>query len=470
MRKSSQHFDSPLIASAGVATRAGSRSGRSGVGAEDAARRDTAPLVAATALLATAFFFGGTAAFYPLGEFVMGVAGVVALLVYALSARERPAPLLVAGLAVILLLPIVQLVPLPPALWQALPGSALALANRSAVGAASLWWPASVDPEATMRCAVATLAPVAMFLLTLCLSEVSRRRLVLVLICLALASFALGLVQVATRDPSAYFFVNDHFGLPLGLFANRNHQALFLAVGAVAAAGFARYPAPRAAPLGRVAAIAAALLLAGGVVATGSRAGAALLVLSAVLAAAIAGRGRWTAGAALMGFAALGLVAVVALQTDAGSRLAGRLTGTDEHARADNWGSAIAALRMHMPLGTGMGTFVPVNAAVEPLSAVSSHYANHAHNDYLELAIEAGLPGLAIALLAWVAYGFAVSRLLRVRRPPAAIDAVAALGVGAMLLHAIVDYPLRVPMLSLEFAIFAALLASAGTNTANPSK
>ena len=47
-----------------------------------------------------------------------------------------------------------------------------------------------------------------------------------------------------------------------------------------------------------------------------------------------------------------------------------------------------------MPVGSGMGTFVPVYAMFEKPEDVSLFYVNRAHNDLLEVWLETGVVGL----------------------------------------------------------------------------
>ena len=46
-----------------------------------------------------------------------------------------------------------------------------------------------------------------------------------------------------------------------------------------------------------------------------------------------------------------------------------------------------------MPVGAGLGTFVPVYAMFEKPEQVSLFYVNRAHNDVLELWLETGVAG-----------------------------------------------------------------------------
>src|SRR5258708_6371010 len=57
----------------------------------------------------------------------------------------------------------------------------------------------------------------------------------------------------------------------------------------------------------------------------------------------------------------------------------------------------IEAARAYMPLGSGVGTFIPVYATFErPEDTLAGMYVNHAHNDVLELWLEAGVAGASL--------------------------------------------------------------------------
>jgi tetratricopeptide (TPR) repeat protein len=94
---------------------------------------------------------------------------------------------------------------------------------------------------------------------------------------------------------------------------------------------------------------------------------------------------------------------------------------------------------------------------------------DHAHNDYLEMLVELGIPGtllLAGGLAScWLA---SLHRLRRVQDPRRRGLAVGCLlGAGAVLLHATVDFPLRIPALA---ALVATLLGCASGLTDQPSR
>ena len=88
-----------------------------------------------------------------------------------------------------------------------------------------------------------------------------------------------------------------------------------------------------------------------------------------------------------------------------------------------------------------MGTFDEVFQIDESLENTAQRRAGRAHNDYLEIAIEAGLPGLLLiaawsAMCIWLAW--------RARRSPLRWAGWAAAGILlAIALQSATDYPLR---------------------------
>ena len=136
------------------------------------------------------------------------------------------------------------------------------------------------------------------------------------------------------------------------------------------------------------------------------------------------------------------------------TRIAARFTAGGEP-RPHLWMDTLYAIGQHWPWGTGLGTFVPVFVAAERLEVVDQSYPNRAHNDFLELALEAGLPGLLllVALGSWLVW-----RLIRRwRAATGAAERIELVFSGTTLAliaaHSVVDYPLR----SMSIAVLAGL-------------
>ena len=116
-----------------------------------------------------------------------------------------------------------------------------------------------------------------------------------------------------------------------------------------------------------------------------------------------------------------------------------------------------AALRM-LPFGGGLGTFSAVYPGFEDARIVSATFANHAHNDLIELFMDTGLLGAALV----VAFGWWWTRtalaILRMTERDAWREAALAV-TALLLLHELVDYPLRTPALAVLFGLCCGIMA-----------
>jgi O-antigen ligase len=114
----------------------------------------------------------------------------------------------------------------------------------------------------------------------------------------------------------------------------------------------------------------------------------------------------------------------------------------------------------YFPVGTGAGAFDPIFRIHEPFSLLKPTYFNHAHNDYLEVILDTGLPGLLILLAALVWWGWKSIRVW-------GSDAGAAAKTGRLgstvillvLIASAVDYPARTPLIMALLVVAAAWLA-----------
>lgn len=363
-----------------------------------------------------------------------------------------------------------HLVPLPPSLWQALPGRDLVVEIDHTAGIVGAWRPLTLDRAASWNALYSLLVPFAALLLAVQLSSRNSIKLMYLLVAVGCASSLLGLLQISgPSDSPLYLYAITNEGAAVGLFANRNHTAVFLACLFPILGHLASIAAPTS---GRqrftsIAAIAIGMFLLAMILLSGSRGGALAAVLGIGFSLAIfqtGGRQRQTVHngrrRALVG---LGLViAVVSLFTFfARSNALDRLFGGNQWAdlRFRVWGSIAELGWSYFPAGSGIGSFVPVYQVVEPHEVLRPDYLNHAHNDWLEIFLTGGLPALFLIAAAML---FA---LWHARRAwfPRDVDPVAAAQarVGSVILltlafASIADYPLRTPSIA-AFAVMAAV-------------
>ena len=423
------------------------------------------------AILLVAFAFGGGGSKYGSANLIVQLVALVAVSFHRTAFfdfwRSAPLPLrLLLGLTI--LLPIVHIVPLPNSLWSGLPGRELMVRSLELVNAND-WATLSVDPIRTLLALSAIIAPLA--ILTICWS-MSRDKLVTLgwlAVALGLANLALGIPQVLSNSEVGVLYPENPMpGVLFGSFANRNSTGVFL-VGALALAALLPVPA-RFAHLGLWArpVVCALLLLA--ILLTRSRTAIVLtmiplglvamrLVVARLGSSASSRAGMLAVIPVVLAIGTLGTTVVTSPGRVA--EVVDRFEGGKTDARSFIWEDAAYSAGRYFPVGSGMGTFDDVFQIDESLENLTLRRAGRAHNDYLEVAIEAGIPGLALiaawlATLAWLAW--------RARNSQ---DRWIAWSGGTFLLAAalqsITDYPLRNQSL-LVFAAFAlVLLARFGT-------
>ena len=406
------------------------------------------------AFLALAVALGGGGSPSPLPEILLEWTALATLAAVFLTHPRgvqwpRPALVFAAGLLVI---PVVQLIPLPPAVWQSLPGREIEKAAISLTGAGPKWMPLSVSPSRTLAGFLALLVPVAALAGAAVASPRCRNYAIAATAVMALVSAAVGAGQLAGGVHSALrFYAASHVEVLTGFQANRNSEADVLLVGLFALAAVAAIQRIWQSRGAAIVFVAAAVLLAGAVLLTASRAGIALLVLAlAVAAMAMAWRHR--ARVRLRGGLAAGAAALVVLAGLAWAiatnpvvgRIGGRFAGGSEP-RPEIWRETLYANGQYWPVGSGIGTFVPVFVAAERLEVVDTSFPNRAHNDFLELALEGGALGLLLlAVLAGILVWRWTNRWRGAQAPQDRAELAFAAAVLAMLgVHSIVDYPLR---------------------------
>jgi O-antigen ligase len=121
------------------------------------------------------------------------------------------------------------------------------------------------------------------------------------------------------------------------------------------------------------------------------------------------------------------------------------------------WRDDLRLIRQHPWLGTGLGTFPVAFTAVQ--TTFLGEFVNHAHNDYLELAGDLGVPA-ALALIAGIFFVF-VRAVRTFLFGEGNFERIVALGcagsITAMLLHAMADFNLYIPGNALVFSIILGL-------------
>lgn len=377
----------------------------------------------------------------------------------------RPARRLMILVSATLLLVLAQLVPLPPALWSALPGRQFVVSGFEQLGMPLPWLPISLSPADTLATAVTLLPPLALLVAMLRLRSWSRPAMFAAVGLGTAVSVLLGVLQLSSGGTGAwYFYERTNLGVAVGVFANGNHFATLLmaATPLLAALAATRWRSRRGRQqraLAGALAVGGSILLLIGAALNGSSAmlliGPPVLAASALLALRVSRR-RLRQGLLAIGVLLLAGIGVVGF---AGKALPGWGTGASIETRVDYWSTSLRAIADQPLTGSGVGTFLQSFRRFEDPARVDRFYVNHAHNDYLELLIEAGVPA-AILLIGF--FWWWAGRAAEAWRGPGAVEEkAAAVASAAILLHSLIDYPLRTAAIAALFAVCLALLAGA---------
>jgi O-antigen ligase len=384
------------------------------------------------------------------------------------------------GLVAIMLAALMHLIPLPPAVWQALPGRQDLIDVEQLVGLSGIWRPLTITPINGWHALASLFTPLATLLLALQLNRDDLFRILTLVLVLGLLSALFGLLQVIgdPRGPLYLYRVTNN-GAAVGLFANRNHAALLLACLFPILAAYATMPTGTNAQQQRrrLAAAIIVIMLVPLILVTGSRSGLIIAMFALVAAALLY---RQSAAPVTDGkmsrvrngvLAAIGVAAVVSLgfityifaRAEAINRLL-KGTGSEDN-RADFWVISLDLFWKYFPAGSGSGSFVAAFEIAEPAAYLDSTYLNHAHNDWIEVAMTWGLPGVLFMAAAILMYGkrtLTIWRRKDGRYRPVVMARMASILLVIFAMGSFADYPLRTPAMMALFVIASIWLMEAG--------
>jgi|UPI000833B0F2 O-antigen ligase len=370
----------------------------------------------------------------------------------------------------------IQLVPLPPETWQPMPGRETIVAIDRMLGQPDIWRPISLTPSQTWNSLLALTVPLAAVLVAARMDGDDQGEMMFAIVGIATFSALLGLFQILSGIGSAVYFyrITDPVSM-VGLFANRNHHAFFLAIALLVAATLLRdeLMRKRQRKIVQVGLTFAAIILTASVALIGSRAGFAAGVVAFCIGYAVVGM-AWSAGQAeqdgrrrdrrsslplaarwkkLVLYAppallmlVLGVVLWLGTRTSAVARFMGEGVADDLRVRA--WPTVQSMIETYWLTGSGFGSFASVYKMFEPDALLQPSYFNHAHNDWTEALLTGGLPFVLIMLATFLWLGRAIlakgaQNLIKGYRGDVRLLVLAVTGLLAA--ASFTDYPLRVP-------------------------
>ncbi len=303
--------------------------------------------------------------------------------------------------------------------------------------------------------------------------EHTAQRLIFALLALGLAEAAYGLAQYLTGWQKILWYERVYYReSATGTYVNHNHFAGFLemmipfavarAMGMLHTRAGERRAQAAAGKAALYLFVAAVLVLA--VIFSESRMGLIACVGSLVIMAAVwrlRGRRATTQGSLGAGLVALLLAASAALMLwigpeavfDRFAQLPERQGPGAAGGRAALWADTLHLIRERPLAGVGLGAFASAYTKVQTVDVNAR--VDYAHNDYLQIAAELGLPA---ALLFWAMIFALAARALRAcwtsanpARRAVALGATGAL--AALLLHSLADFNFYIPANGLVFAV-----------------
>lgn len=384
-----------------------------------------------------------------------------------------------AFVAAVLALPLVQLIPLPWSVWTVVPGRSLAKSVYDVIDTQP-WQPLSLTPERTLNAFMALLPPLAAFLIASRLDDKGATRLWLVLALAAGLSALMGILQVIGGPGSKlYLYSITNSDSSVGFFSNANHHALFLCAGIIAAFRWMSLQIAGRRQVAKEPILFAVLLVVVMLVSiplTLSRAGFVMAIVALVVGLSFVGpqtfkidpkvyqRGRLVA--ILLVLAAFALVAVQGMLQDNGER------DIASDARLRALPQMLSMAGQMFPVGSGLGSFDAVFRSRETMATIGPTYLNNAHNDLLQIVIEAGLGAAALAVVFavwWAQRAFQLWRSAEGRGASIKHGRAASAIVGLALAHSLVDYPLRTPAMAVVFGFCVAMMIGVAV-THNPER
>lgn len=430
-------------------------------------------------ILGLAILFGGSSLTGLSSRMWLSVAALIMLLaaipIAAGRSWNRPALLGLGLFAAWSFWTLLQQVPLPHYIWQH-------LGDRSAVSdglelmdlPATKAMPISLAPSESFLSLFGTLPPLAIFVLFVALGwRFAAARLNWAIPLFGAAGALLGLAQILVGDSDyLYFYEVTARGLPVGVFANPNHQACFLLmclpfVAALIGQLRRDWASGDSDHAKAIVITALAGLILVGILAAGSVAGYALLLPVLVLSVLLARKPRSSgrppiASPAIVIVSTLAAVLLVAFSPVLDGLGVTSFENSDL-SRLGIWNVTGEIAENHWLAGTGLGSFEDVYRLYENPDTVTEKFVNHAHNDYLQAIVEFGLPGTVILLAGvvlilvlfvrvWTRQGDEHRRLRR----------AAATALLVLILHSFVDYPGRRPAIACLAATCFALLVVNG--------
>ena len=424
----------------------------------------------AALFLAAALALGGGGSPNPLPEMILEILAAVTVVLWTLGLLRSPSfkrvPLSAWVIAIIIAaIPILQLIPLPPFIWQALPGRKIEYDALALIGEQSNWRTWSLAPARTLSSVLSLGPPLLLLTMTSALDEKGRLAVIRSVALMAVATLIFGALQHSASDGSPIDLYGVGGKILSGFQANNNATADLMLIALMSGPLLVRTSVTehlipdKAAVVLTISAV-YMVICAVAVVLTSSRAGIALLPIPILASLWILRRWiRFTPRVVLTGLLAMLIAGPICVVLARANPLLASVIARFDFAnelRPQLWRDGLFVAQTYFPFGVGMGDFVPALVADERLQSVQQTMPNRAHNELIELIAETGVFGLmALSATLFLLIREVFRKVRSASRESIGIVCFASTALIVLSVHSMVDYPLR----SLSLASLAAACA-----------
>lgn len=348
------------------------------------------------------------------------------------------------------------------AIIQAIPFGSVEIAGVEGVP-----WTISVDPFQTKLTAVHIFFLFIFFIAAAGLLNSSGRlqKIAAVITIFGFVYAFFAILQSVLSPDKIYGIYERQFASPFGSFVNRHNFAAYMEMTLAIPLGLVFAGAvPKDKRLLYFTAIG---LMGVALILSGSRGGLVAFFAELIMLLLMTAGKKGKRSMLIKGGLAAGLfVAIVAGSIFVGgetslSRIAESTTQDDiSSERSHIWSVTVDVIGSNMPFGAGLGAFGRAYARHDDQNGLAT--VEQAHNDYLQVLADAGIPGLVIGLL----FLFLILKLgydgLKIRNTfRRAISTGAFAGCFGILVHSIFDFVLHVSAVSILFIVLMAILIAA---------
>ena len=304
--------------------------------------------------------------------------------------------------------------------------------------------------------------------------SLSVRNIAKFLIALAVLEAGYGLIQYFSGSPYILGFRKSaYLDRATGTYVNPNHFAGFLAMVVPLALSFVLYHVEKIRdartkrvrgdkPYFVLSYLTIALFLWSGIIVSQSRLGIIASMIGVALTIFFWASTRWRPSTTVISLAGMSIVLVLVSLWIGVEPVAARFEMLEASylGRQGIWMDTLEIIKSHPWLGTGLGSFRDVYTQHQ--TVYLNRIVNHAHNDYLEFAVELGVTG---AVLVFGLIGGVLWRGLRYCRrysnDRSRLIVFGACGsIVSVLVHSVGDFNLQIPANALVLAVILALVES----------